>query len=813
MSTKYTNSFKKTYMFVSKMLTLFILIAMTGPTGLAQSSRLTQTVRGVVIDKTSEKPIPGVTVQVTGVAPAIGAVTDDAGRYMLQGVPLGRQQFSYGSAGYQTAVIPEVLVTAGKEVILDIALEQKLVTLNALTVTAPVTKKGAAANEFTAGSARSFSLDEVTRYAGGRNDPSKLVSNYAGVAANSDARNDIVVRGNSPTGVLWRIEGSPSPNPNHFSALGTTGGPVSALNTNALKTSDFLTGAFPAEYGNAVAAVFDINLRSGNSSKHEQTLQLNAFSGLEATVEGPLNHKNNGAAYLASYRYSFAQIANSIGLNIGTKATPKYQDWVFNITTGRGAAGKFSFFGMGGWSNIDLLGSKVDSNDFYGQADQDGYDKSNFSIFGIKHTLDLGRRTYLRTVVSYAHTLDSYDEYRYPDPVPPYENRWLHYSSKNTTSTFRFSTYLNSKVNSRWSYRIGATGESLGLNVKILDKTARPPAAPFDTVSNYDGAPFLTQYFGQLKYRVSERFSILGGIHGTHFMNSTALEPRLSLSYQLPAGQSMYLSYGLHSQLQPLPVYFQELNELTGQKDPGNRSLGFTRANHFVLGYEKRFLPDWRIKAELYYQHLFDVPVERQLSGFSMLNAGADFGFPNKVGLVNKGAGDNKGIELTVEKFLSRGYYVLFTASIFDSKYKGSDGVERNTAFNYKQVFNFLAGKEWKVGRTGNNAFTFDTKLSTIGGRYTTPINVPASVAAGYQILDTLHYNSQRLDGYFRLDTKFGFRTNSKKRKLTQTFYLDLQNVTNRKNIFLIQYNQAKGIAEPIYQIRFFPDILYRIQF
>jgi len=798
-----------------KALTLFILIAAMGLTSLAQPSSLTQTVRGIVIDKTSEKPIAGVTVQCTGVVPAIGAVTDEAGRYVLKGVPLGRQQFSYGSAGYQTAVIPEVLVTAGKEVILDIALEQKLVTLHALTVTAPVTKKGAAANEFTAGSARSFNLDEVTRYAGGRNDPSKLVSNYAGVAANSDARNDIVVRGNSPTGVLWRIEGSPSPNPNHFSALGTTGGPVSALNTNALKTSDFLTGAFPAEYGNAVAAVFDINLRSGNSSKHEQTVQLAAFSGLEVMVEGPLNHKNNGAAYLAGYRYSFAQIAHSIGLNIGTQATPKYQDWVFNITTGRGAAGKFSFFGMGGWSHIDLLGSKVDSNDFYGQKDQDGYDKSNFSIFGIKHTLDLGPRTYLRTVISYAHTIDAYDEYRYPDPVPPYEDRWLHYSSKNITNTFRFSTYLNSKINSRWSYRIGATGESLGLDVRILDKTARPPSAPFDTVSNYKGTPVLTQYFGQLKYRVTEQLSILGGVHGTHFSvnGSTALEPRLSVSYQLPASQSLYLSYGLHSQLQPLPVYFQELNELTGQKDPGNRSLGLTRANHFVLGYEKRFLPDWRIKAELYYQHLFDVPVERQLSGFSMLNAGADFGFPNKVGLVNKGTGDNKGFELTVEKFLSRGYYVLFTASVFDSKYKGSDGIQRNTAFNYKQVFNFLAGKEWKMGHSGNNAFTFDTKLSTIGGRYTTPVNVPASVAAGYQILDTLHYNSQRLDGYFRLDVRLGFRTNSSKRKLTQTFYLDLQNVTNRKNIFLIQYNQAKGIAEPIYQIRFFPDVLYRIQF
>lgn len=782
--------------------------------GDAQDRVPRQVVRGIVTDKTSEKPLAGVTVIVTGLTPVMGTITDASGRYTLPAVPLGRQQFSYGCAGYQPAVIPEVLITAGKEVILDISLEQKLVTLDAFTVVAPSVKKGAAANEFSSGSARSFNLDEVTRYAGGRNDPSKLVSNYAGAVANSDARNDIVVRGNSPTGVLWRIEGSPSPNPNHFSALGTTGGPVSALNTNALKTSDFLTGAFPAEYGNAMAAVFDINLRSGNSSRHEQTFQLNAFSGLEATVEGPLNNKNNGAAYLAGYRYSFAQIAGKIGIDIGTKAIPNYQDWVFNVTTGKGRLGKFSFFGMGGWSHIDFKGSELDSTDLYAQTDQDSYDKSNFSFFGVRHTLDIDHRTYLRTVVSYAHTLDQYDQYQYPHPVPPYKDRWLQLHSDNTTSTLRFSTYFNEKLSSRFSYRAGISGEGLGLNTIILNKMGRPSTADFDTTSNFNGTPFLLQYFGQFKYRVNEQFIITGGLHGMYFdlNGSSALEPRLSLAYQLPSNQTVSLSYGLHSQLQPLPVYFQAIDFRTGLRDPSNRELDFSKAHHMIVAYEKRFLPDWRIKAELYYQYLFNVPVERTSSGFSMLNTGADFGFPDQIGLVNKGTGMNRGIELTVEKFLSQGTYVLFTTSLFDSKYKGSDGIERNTAFNYKYVVNILAGREWRLGGNKGNAFTFDTRLSTIGGRYATPVDVPASIRSGYEVLDTLHYNSLRLDGYFRLDTKFGIRLNSRKRKLSQTFYLDLQNVTGRKNIFLLQYNNAKGIAAPVYQIRFFPDILYRVQ-
>ena len=802
-------------MFASKLATMkklpgLLLLLLAALLARAQS---TQTIRGLVIDKTSEKPIPGVSVQLAGTN--LGAMTDSAGRYVLANVPLGRHQISYGSAGYHSASIPEVLVTAGKEVVLDIALEQRLVTLKTFTITAAAAKKGAATNEFSAGSARSFSVEDVTRYAGGRNDPSKLVSNYAGVVANSDARNDIVVRGNSPAGVLWRIEGSPSPNPNHFSALGTTGGPVSALNTNVLKNSDFLTGAFPAEYGNATAAVFDISLRSGNSSRHETTLQVNVFSGLEATIEGPLNNKNNGAAYLASYRYAIGQLANAVGINIGTKAVPHYQDWAFNLTTGKSALGRFSFFGMGGLSHIDLIGSNTDSTDFYGQADQDGYDKSNFSYFGIKNTLDIDSRTYLRTVVTYAHTLDTYDQYRYPDPVPPYHDRWLQYTSHNETSTTRFSTFFNQKVDSRFSYRIGVAGEALGLNLHILSKIARPAVAPFDTVTHFNGTPFLLQSFAQFKYRLSESFSIVGGLHATHFdgNNSTTLEPRLSVTYQLPDNQSFSLSYGLHSQLQPLPVYYQTFDETDNIRDSTNRKLGPTRAHHFVAGYEWRFLPGWRVKAEAYYQHLLDVPVERVSSGFSMLNAGADFGFPDKVGLINKGSGTNKGVELTLERFLSDGYYLLFTTSLFDSKYKGSDGIERNTAFNYKYVVNALAGREWKLGNSGANAFTFDIRLSTIGGRYATPVNVGASLAAGYEIPDTLHYNSQRLSDYFRLDTKFGYRTSSKKRRLSSTFYLDLQNVTNRRNIFLLQYNQAKGIASPIYQIRFFPDILYRIQF
>ena len=774
-----------------------------------------QVLRGTVTDKISEKPLPGVSVKIwLNSQHFLGGTTDEAGRYEIKNVPLGRFQIAFTHLGYTSVQIPEILVTGGKEVVLDISLEQVFLDVKEVTVKTPLKRKGAVVNDFTAGSGKSFSLDEVTRFAGGRNDPSKLVSNFAGVAANSDSRNDIVVRGNSPIGVLWRIQGLPSPNPNHFAVLGTTGGPVSALNTNALKTSDFLTGAFSAEYGNATSAVFDINFRNGNTSKFEGNFQINAFSGLEINLEGPLNKKNNGAAYLIGYRYSFAEIANKVGLNIGTKAVPKYQDWFFNITTGSGKLGKFSFYGYGGLSNIAFIGSQLDSTDFYAQSNQDAYDKSNFYALGILHKIDLGKSSYLKSAISFANTLSNYDQYQYPQLAPPYQNRWLQLSNHEQTNTLRFSSFLNQKVNNQFSFRLGLTGEILGITSLYLDKTGRPSYFPFDTISNLSKSPSLIQAFGQFRYRITKNLNLTAGLHGMYYTlnQSKALEPRASIAYTVLPEQTLSFSYGLHNELQPAQVYFQTFDELTRQRDSTNRNLGFTRANHFILGYEIHSIPDWSFKLEAYYQILSNIPVEKYSSGFSLVNAGADFSFPQQVGLVNKGTGFNRGIELSIEKFFSRGYYLLATTSLFDSKYKGSDGILRNSSFNYKYVFNTLFGKEWKIGQNGN-AFTLDGRLSTIGGRYVTPVNVQASKLAGYEILDTLNYNSQRLSDYFRMDLKFGYRINSKKHKISQTFFLDLQNITNRKNIFIEQYNNVKQNAYPVYQIQFFPDILYRIQF
>ncbi len=780
----------------------------------ANAQNLTQTVKGVVIDKTSEKPLAGASISVVGNS-NLGTTTNADGKYTLSGVPVGRQKVAIVFYGYKPVVIPEVLVTAGKEVVLDIPMEQSVTNLQEVTVKGARARKGAATNEFAVGSNRSFNVDEVTRFAGGRNDPSKLVSNFAGVVAGNDSRNDIVVRGNSPTGVLWRIEGLPSPNPNHYSTPGTSGGPVSALNTNALKTSDFLTGAFPSEFGNATAAVFDINFRTGNTDKHERTAQINLFSGAELMLEGPLGKKKNGASYLVGYRYSFAQIGTSIGLNIGTSATPKYQDWVYNIQLPKGKAGKFNFYGMGGLSSINFIGKDIDSTDFYARKDQDSKAESNFSLFGVKHTIDIGKKSYLRTSVSYSTFKNNFYVDQYPLPFVDYKNSYLLTSSENNQNTVRVGSYFNSKTSARFSWRMGFTAEGMNIKTYVIDREGKTAADNFDVIRSYNSDFLLLQNFIQAKYKATDKLTFNAGLHGTDFTfnNTYAVEPRASVSYQINNADQVYASFGMHSQLQPFPVYLYEEKLTNGTIDNNNRNLDLTKAVHYVVGYEKRFATDWRLKLEGYYQDIYNAPVETKLSGFSILNSGADFTFPNKAGLVNNGKGSNTGVEITLEKFLSKGYYLLLTTSIFDSKYKGSDGVERNTSFNYKNVLNVLGGKEWKIGKDKKNAFTLDVKLTTIGGKYATPVDLTASQAQNKEVLNEQSYNSERLASYFRLDTKFGLRLNSSVHKRSQTIYLDFQNLTNQKNVFLQSYNAQKGTIGTIYQIGFFPDLLYRITF
>lgn len=784
---------------------LILFLSITGSEYIKAQGQ-TQVIHGTVSDKQSQVTLPGANVIILNTNPPVGASTGSDGTFKISGVSPGRYELQVSFLGYKSVIIPNVVVTAGKEVVLEIGLEENVNSLHEVVVSG--VKKDAPINQMAPVSARSFSMEEVNRYAGGRYDPSRLVANYAGVSTPNDARNDIVIRGNSPTGVLWQIEGLTVPNPNHFATLGTTGGPVSALNPNALSNSDFFTSAFPADYGNATAGVFDIHLRTGNTDRNEEMVQMGALTGLEAMAEGPFK-KGGKASYLVAYRYSFTSLAQNLGISIGTAATPHYQDITFKINSGETGIGRFTFFGLGGTSHIDFLHNQIDSTDIYSIPGQDAYSKSKIGVLGIKHFIRLSNKIYLNTVLGATYSENGYSLDTIAGNQSPVRVR----EAKDVEIRYEINSFMDYKVNSHLMLKAGIQCELLRLNLALQD---RQFSKEWINEWAFRGNTALPAVYLEAKYRINEKFTLDAGFRSQLLTlnNSVSYEPRLGFKYHINEKNTVAIGFGHHSQIQALSVYFYRYLQPDNTYNESNRNLGFTNSLHFVASYELLPFKDWRIKTEVYYQALYNVPVSQTPNSFSTLNEGSSYVPTEQGNLTNKGSGTNYGIELTLEKFFSHGYYGLLTGSLYQSKYKPSDGIERNTAFNGGYVYNVLAGKEFKVGKARRNAISIDIKFTQAGGRYYTPIDLAASRAARQEVLMGDPYAfSERYPDFYRLDVKAGFTLNSKKIRLSQSVFIDIQNVTGHKNVFAQQYNPYTQQINTLYQIGFYPNFVYKIQF
>ncbi len=778
----------------------FLLMLISLPSLLFAQNN-TQNIRGIVTDKLSQTPLTGVVVQIASIQKS--SSSDANGNFTLSNIPPDRYDISATFLGYKTITIPNVVVTSGKEVIIDIAMEESYKQIGEVLVKA--NNKEGTVNKLATVSARTFSMEEVNRYAGGRSDPARLAANFAGVSAPDDSRNDIVIRGNSPVGVLWRIDGMNVTNPNHFASVGTTGGAVSALNTNLLKNSDFFTSAFPAEYGNATAGVFDLGFRNGNNKKSETTLQMGVITGLEATTEGPFSKKSD-ASYLIGYRYALAGVAQTLGVDIGTTATPSYQDLSFKINSGKSKFGKFSLFGILATSTIEIAGGS--SNTLYGNGNQVDF-ASKIGIVGLNHIKQINAKSYISTTAGLNYSSTDQTGYSYDRPT---STSFIKEVNNVAKTSYNFSTSYNSKINARLFFKAGIQDEIIGLD--LFYKSKNMILDSYQQIWDYNSSTNFAQAFAHFKYSLTEKLNLNAGVHAQQFFlnNSTAIEPRLGLTYLVTNKSSFNFGYGLHSQMQPINVYFLQSTDANGTTVYNNKNLDFTKSHHVVLGYNIQPFNDWRIKSEVYYQSIYNVPVTSFSSSYSMLNTGSTFKTDLQDSLVNSGTGENYGMELTLEKFFSKGYYGLFTSSIYSSKYVGSDGIERNSAFNGKYVFNILAGKEWKVGAQKRNKFSADIKFTNAGGRAYTPIDLTASNATGREQLSTDAYSSY-YDNYYRLDVKVGFVLNSSKRKLSQSFSLDLQNVTDHDNVFSMSFDNRRQSLSTTYQLGFFPNVIYKLQF
>lgn len=791
------------------LLFLFICVSTFG-------QEITQTIRGQVVDQESRFPLIGVNVVlISDTTKLVGGISDENGNYRLDNIPVGRHAIRFTYLGYEEKVLSNIVVGSAKEVILNVKLEESLVSLEAVTITGR--KKGQVLNEMASVSAQAFSVDETDRYAGSRSDPARMASNFAGIQGQDDSRNDIVVRGNSPLGILWRVEGIDIPNPNHFAIAGSAGGPVSILNNKTLTSSDFFTGAFPAEFGNSVSGVFDLRLRNGNNQKHESSFQF-GFLGTELMLEGPLS-KETGSSYLVTYRYSTLSLFSALGIDIGTDAVPKYQDASFKLNFPTKKGGNISVFGLGGASDIDILISEQEKPevDLYGENDRDQFFGTSMGVIGATYTKSMNENTYVKTSVALSGE-EQHSEHIYLHRHIDADGFWV-VDSTNPLMGYQFaqgkfslSSHLNKKLDRANSLKMGVNADYY--RWKHHDTAF---LGAWTTRWDYRGGGFLLQPYVQWKWKITEDFTLNSGIHAQIFTLNNSVsgpEPRLGMRYKLNEKQVLSAGIGMHSQLQPTYTYFYQQYDGNGNPVLHNIDMGFTKSDHYIMGYENSLTKNLRMKSEVYYQRLYNIPVEVNPSSFSLVNQGSGFQrfFPDS--LMNAGTGRNVGIELTFEKFFHRNYYFLFSGSIFDSKYRGSDGVERDTDYNGRYAFNLLAGKEFSVGKKG--ILGVGTKFTTAGGRRYGPVDIPASKAINELVWVDSTYNTLRLSDYLRWDLKINYKINAK--KVSHEIALDLVNVLGIENVLGLTYapDPTDPNDNPIrenYQLGFLPIFYYRIDF
>ncbi|MFY0627141.1 MAG: TonB-dependent receptor [Reichenbachiella sp.] len=777
---------------------ILIVIGVLCSIYIALSQDMTQTIRGVVLDQDTQSPLIGATVQVVNSMPVQGSIVDVNGNFRIDNIPIGRVSLKINYVGYEDKVLPNLLVTSAKEVVIEASLIESFEKLEEVVINAK-SNKAEVLNEMSIVSARSFTVEETKRYAGSFADPARMVSAFAGVTNQAEGNNDIIVRGNSPKGILWKLEGIEIPNPNHFANEGATGGPINALNSNMLSDSDFMSGAFAPEYGNALSGVFDMKLKKGNNQQREYTATASTL-GLDFTLEGPFKEGYDGS-YLANYRYSSLAIVDALGL-VDFGGVPKYQDVSFNVNLPINKSHFISIFGLGGLSSI--AGNETIGDDEVIVARDDF--ETSMGVTALSHTYLINKNSFLKTTLSVAGTTFQ-GKSDYPDENGSFYNV---YNSNFEKSFFRGAMTYHLKINSKHKIESGFIYSKLGYS--MVDNTWNFENDQLETVLDDAGSSSTFQAHSTWQFRMAERLTLTSGLHFMQFglNNSYSIEPRAAFKWQQSNKQAFTLGLGVHSKVESMSIYLGKQQQVDGSLIMPNTNLGLSKALHYVFGYDRFFGPNNHLKMELYYQRLFDVPVEDiSESTYSLLNQSDNY---TNRSLVNEGFGTNYGLELTFERYLFKGFYMMSSASVYQSLYTPMDGVERESAFAGNYIFNLLGGKEWKIGKSEKNKVLFlNSKVTLIGGKKYTPIDLEASRALGSEVRIENEPYSVKGDDVFILNFSIGTRKN--KKNTTREFKIDIQNATNHQAVINQYYVSATESIEESKQLQFFPTISYTFSF
>jgi hypothetical protein len=750
-------------------------------------SATAQTIRGSVIDQITNTPLEGIVVSVKDSDPIQSTITTSDGRFRLANVPVGRNSLVIQSIGYEPKTI-DVILGSGKELVIDITLTESVTTMKEVVVTGS-RHEGVPGEGLAVTSARSFTLDETKRYAGSLGDPARMASSFAGVVAGSDESNALIVRGNSPRGVLWRIEGIEVPNPNHFASEGASNGIVSVLSSNIIDNSDFLTGSFPAQYGNALSGVFDIKLRSGNNEHREHSLQIGTL-GVELATEGPI--KRGSSSYLVNYRYSTLSLLDQMGVELNEVGQYKnYQDVSFKIDVPSTSAGSFSLFGIGGRSvanrTDDLL---LDNN------------SSDVIATGLNYRKIINDRTLLQSSLSLSGT----DISRFNEIV--IDNNAVEVNERYSKLYTRALLTIRKKITTK-SYAEAGVIHSL-LNYDFYLRTLDVNSI-YQQVINFSeqGNTSTTQGFLFAQHYLSPQLSAFYGAHLLYFQLSDdlSLEPRGGLRWYVTENSDLSFALGKYSRVENLQYYLARDHQTGGAEVQINKDLGFTRSNHIGVSYTTHALRDHQLKAEAYYQYLYNAPVQSDPS-LLYTSINEDTGFITDT-LVNSGSGKNYGVEISFDRPFSNNFYYMINASLYRSQFTVNE-IERSTSYDGNYALHVLAGKEFVSGNR-RNRLAFNMKTSFAGGRPYVPIDLDQSIQEGSTVFNWDQAFVPRLDNYFRMDAQVSYRMNFSMHSFE--LRLDIQNVTNHRNSAFYVFDNKSNRIELKRFVGIVPVLSMRVDF
>ncbi|NNE34724.1 MAG: carboxypeptidase-like regulatory domain-containing protein, partial [Rhodothermales bacterium] len=487
-----------------------VLLAVCGLTARAQQSTVvgqSQTVRGTVVDRYSQSPLPGASIVVLGTDPLLGTIADGDGRFEILRVPLGRHDFEARFLGYQSVRKTSVLVGSSKEVVLRFELDEQVLTGDDIVVT-PDVEKDRPVNELAAVSVRPFTVEETRRYAGGVDDPARLASAFAGVATTGDvADNALIIRGNSPKGVQWRLEGVEIPNPNHFAGLNVAGGGgITLFSSQLLDDSDFLTSAFPAEYGNAIAGIFDVKLRRGNTERREHTFQIGLL-GIDIATEGPFRSGRN-SSYVVNYRYSTLGLLLPL---LPVDGITTYQDLSFKSSFAAGKNSRVDFWGIGG---ID--GQRQNEVEDVAKR-RFAFDRTRLRLrlgtgaTGLTFRRVLGANSLLSASLALTGQRTDVQEWE----VPENNERKPSSDLQSTTARIVTNVTLNHKFGTGSLSRTGVSFQRLfyDLNVSFAPFLGEP----LTQAARGSGSTSLVRAFTHHRFSLAGRLTIDAGLHTQYF--------------------------------------------------------------------------------------------------------------------------------------------------------------------------------------------------------------------------------------------------------------------------------------------------------